>query len=259
MAAGAISVVTVVLDDADGLLRTANSLQEQYIKAEWIVIDGGSSDRTLEVLEALGSRVIWTSERDEGIYDAMNKGVRRASGDYVVFMNAGDVFFDKGTLQRVVEKLGAARSPVDMLCGGAILAFPRGREIYRPPKDIDNYIWHGLPSIHQATFYRSFLLKEVPYDLRYVICGDYYLAAVLYLKGANMAYLDVPLAKFSIGGASYLRRRKLFMEPYWIQRDLLMMPLAMRLLSMAKRLIATIGFVLLANDFGLAWLRVSGA
>lgn len=244
------SVVTVVLNDHAGLLRTGESILDQTCDLEWIVVDGGSSDATLATLRNYGDDVRWISERDNGIYDAMNRGVSMSEGEYVVFMNAGDTFWDSTVLAKVDGYLSANNQIIDVLFGGAMLSFSGGgRMVYRPPRLVENSLWHGLPANHQATYYRRSLLNQTPYNLQYSLCGDYYLAATLMRNGAYAAYLDEPLAIFEVGGQSYKRLAQLFAEPYRIQRDVLGSPWHYRLASVLKRFVATLGFVVLSQPF----------
>jgi len=244
-----IDVVTVVLNDEQGLFRTWHSLESQsFINWRWIVRDGGSRGKTVDFLKSLGSRVHWVSEPDGGIYDAMNRGVGMCKGDYVIFMNAGDTFFHTNNLAMVAAMVVKVEPSVpDILFGGAMFHFPNGREVYRPPKRVESYLWHGLPANHQATLYRRAFLGENPYDLQYSLCGDYYLAAKLCRKGAAVAYLDMPIARFAIGGTSYNKRRQLFVEAYRIQRDVLGVPLLQRIVSACKRLAAMAGLFVLSQ------------
>jgi putative colanic acid biosynthesis glycosyltransferase len=243
------SVVTVVLNDIEGLRRTKDSLFcQNYKNFEWIVRDGSSTDGTTSLLESFSEDVKWISQTDLGIYDAMNQGVSLCSGDFVVFMNAGDIFHDNGTLGKVAEALCANNQSADVLFGGAMLSFPRsGRQVYRPPRKAKDYLWHGLPANHQATYYRKTLLDNTPYNMQYSLCGDYYLAAMLMRKGAYDTYMDLPLATFEVGGQSYKKLGQLFLQPYRIQRDVLGSPLHYRLASLLKRCISRIGFVLLSQ------------
>lgn len=243
------SVVTVVLGDLNGLRKTRDSVQcQSYEQVEWIIRDGGSGVEMLSYLESLNGNVIWSSEADRGIYDAMNHGISMCTGDFVVFMNAGDVFYDNTILAQVATVLSEGGIGADILFGGARLYFPTsGRSAYRPPRLAENSIWHGIPANHQATFYRKELVESTPYDLQYRLCGDYYLAAKLYCNGAHFKYMDKPLVTFEVGGQSYTNRKRLFIEPYLIQRDVLRFPFYSRLLSIIKRFFSTAGFVLLSQ------------
>src|SRR3954454_18317001 len=95
-----LSVITVVLNDAAGFERTARSvIAQRGVRLEWVVVDGGSTDGTITIIKSVEGRITrWISEPDRGVYDAMNKGIAAASGDYLLFMNAGDCFADETSL-----------------------------------------------------------------------------------------------------------------------------------------------------------------
>jgi putative colanic acid biosynthesis glycosyltransferase len=104
------SIITVTRNNLEGLRRTHVSLRAQsYADYEWIIIDGASSDGTVNYLEGLAARS-W-SEPDEGIYDAMNKGLARARGDYLLLMNAGDSFAAPDVLQKIADAIRAQPMP----------------------------------------------------------------------------------------------------------------------------------------------------
>ncbi len=242
------SIVTVVLNDRSGFLKTMNSVKQQTFKAfEWIVVDGGSSDGTIDLIKSADCVSDWISEHDSGIYDAMNKGIAKSSGDYLVFLNAGDSFSDEKVLDRV-DGLISINNNVDIVFGGANLIFPGGKSVYREPRNIKRYIWHGVPANHQATYFSKKIIQHNHYDSRYKICGDYYLVAKLYTTGVKAIYLNLPLANFEVGGMSYNTPVKLFWESYLIQRDVLELPLMFRVVSFIKRTIATLGTVILSRS-----------
>ena len=179
----------------------------------------------------------------------MNYGVSLSNGKYVVFMNAGDTFYSDVTLAKVLKILSSSNQIPDILFGGAVLNFGvSGRKIYRPPRLAETYLWHGLPANHQATFYKKTLLNKTPYDLQFRLCGDYYLAAILLKNGAYAVYLNESLAIFMVGGESYKNLKRLFLEPYLIQRDVLCLPFLYRLLSAIRRLISTAGFIFFSQS-----------
>jgi putative colanic acid biosynthesis glycosyltransferase len=249
-----VSIVTVVYRDLPGLIRTFESIFEQRSQDyNWVVVDGGSNDGTVEFLEGLNAPfVTWVSENDRGIYDAMNKGALMSSGDYIVFMNAGDTFGDANCLRNVVNFLEQDKKNnkvmADILFGGAMLRFPgNGAElIYRPPR-LAGSLWHGLPANHQATYYLRDSIIKIPYDLKYSLCGDYYIAAKLISSGARSIYLNKSLAIFEVGGRSYTNRWRLFLEPLLIQRDVLKLPLIYLFASAIRRSISTFAFILLSH------------
>jgi len=251
------SIITVVLDDIQGLKKTYASLLRQSNKTyEWIVKDGGSKDEAIEFLESLSDKVKWVSQKDNGIYDAMNHGIALSSGDYVVFMNAGDVFHDSEVLANVAEAVCSSEQETGILFGGAKLSFPQsGHIIYRPPRRSEVSLWHGLPANHQATYYQRNLLERTRYDLQYPLCGDYFLTASLLKNGAASNYIDKPLAIFEVGGQSYKKIGQLFAEPYRIQRDVLGIPLHYRLASAIKRFVSTAGFIVLSQSIFFMKIR----
>ena len=157
---------------------------------------GGLGDEMTRFLRKRPGPVHWVSEKDAGIYDAMNKGVAMCHNEYVVFMNAGDTFTNAGVLQDVSDEIMNGPPRPDIIFGAANIMFGNGRIHFRHPRRAETYLWHGLPANHQATYYKREVLPAVPYDLTYKICGDYFLAATLWSSNSLARYLDKPLANF---------------------------------------------------------------
>jgi putative colanic acid biosynthesis glycosyltransferase len=220
-----ISVITVVLNDRRGFAATAASvLGQTYPDCEWVVVDGGSTDGTLDVIRAHRARIdALRSGPDRGVYDAMNHGLGLARGEFVVFMNAGDRFAEPETLARVAAALDRAGRPVDLVFGGTILDLPRNEQVYRPPHAAAARLRYGLPAYHQATFVRRALHQAVPHDLAYQISSDYYTIARMCREGARTLVLDVPLAYLDFGRHNLSKRATLrrFRDFVAIQRRLL--------------------------------------
>lgn len=237
-----ISIVTVVYNDKQGLLKTYESLSSQvFTNYEWVVVDGGSTDGAIEFLHSINNMsLVWESEPDKGIYDAMNKGIAMSSGEYLVFMNAGDEFYNKYTLDSVISSISKSDSPVDIVFGGAEYCFKNNISLYRPPKEIGKYIWHGLPANHQATYYKKTSIIEPAYDLKYLMCGDYYIVSSMYKSGVHALYINKPIVRFDMGGVSSRRPFLLIKEAYQVQRDVLKISIFFRLVSLFRRSIAMI-------------------
>jgi putative colanic acid biosynthesis glycosyltransferase len=192
--AGLISVITVNLDDARGLRAPALSVAAQERPPdEWIVIDGGSADGSIAVIREFEHLIhCWTSAPDRGVYDGMNRGLRRARGRYVLFMNAGDRFAGPDSVARIAAALEASPG-VHLLFGGTILALPSGQRLYRPPRPIAR-LRHGLPAYHHATVIRRAAHLMAPYDLGLSISSDYGAIATLISRGASSTHTDRPIA-----------------------------------------------------------------
>jgi putative colanic acid biosynthesis glycosyltransferase len=192
--AGLISVITVNLDDAPGLRATALSVAAQERPPdEWIVIDGGSADGSIAVIREFEHLIhCWTSAPDRGVYDGMNRGLRRARASYVLFMNAGDRFAAPDSVARIADVLRTAPG-VDLVFGGTTLALPSGQWLYRPPRPAAR-LRHGLPAYHQATVIRRAAHLMAPYDVTLPISGDYGAIATLVSRGASSTRADWPIA-----------------------------------------------------------------
>lgn len=196
MAPLVFSIITVTRNDIDGLRRTQVSVEAQRFGAiEWIVVDGASDDGTAAHLGTTAAR--WLSEPDLGIYDAMNKGLKLASGELVQFLNSGDCLAREDTLSRVAD----AAADVDLVYGDGREIFPGGRSIYRRARD-QSSLWRGLFTRHQAMFYRRACIGTRTFDLRYPLAADYLMTASLLKEGARTSYIPRPLCDFQCGGVS---------------------------------------------------------
>jgi putative colanic acid biosynthesis glycosyltransferase len=218
-----LSVITVNLNDAAGLFATAQSVvaQERPVD-QWLVVDGGSRDGSIEVIRRFERWIDgWSSTPDRGVYDAMNAGLRRARGQYVLFMNAGDQLARADTLARIALALRAAPG-VDLLFGGTLLALPSGRRIYRPPRPAGR-IRRGLPAYHQATVIRRAAHLLAPYDLALPVSAEYAAIATLVTRGASSICLDQPLAVRACDPASLSERAtaRRYADFVRVQRDVL--------------------------------------
>ena len=221
-----ITVVTAVLNARSELERTINSVLFQNCpqRIEYLVIDGGSTDGTLEILNSYSSKIdYWISEPDEGISDAWNKGIKLARGDYIAFLNAGDEYLP-GVLGRVSGSFGSH----DFYWGdilwekeSGVVEHFKGRDGYR---DVINYV---MPFNHPSMFFRREpLLSIAGYDKKYRYAMDYELVRKLVAAGSKGAYLDVVITKMSAGGlhdrnyGSTLREVRRIAVQYGAQRSL---------------------------------------
>lgn len=194
-----ISIITIVYKDPEGLKRTIESVRAQtYKNIEYIVIDGASGVETETILKN-NDKIIttWVSEPDKGIYDAMNKGIARATGQWVNFMNAGDIFYDDTVLEEIFTKTDYDDKA--LLYG---YKFEDGEPVYPLP------LWFLQMGIimacHQSMFFNKNILKQdLLYDLRYPIYGDYELVNRIYKHHPTyIHYIPTPIAIYEGGGIS---------------------------------------------------------
>lgn len=210
-----ISVITVVYNGEKYLEETIQSVINQtYDNVEYIIIDGGSTDGTLEIIKKYEDQLdYWVSEKDSGIYDAMNKGINLASGEWINFMNAGDGFFDEYVIESISGHLVA-----DLVYGN--------HAIYRKNKEnfeiIDVEFYNdkrNIPFCHQALFSKAELLKQNPFNLKYTITADYDQYVRLKNAKASSLYIPMTIAFYLDGGLSSISRQKLIREYYEITRN----------------------------------------
>lgn len=183
-----ITVVTVCHNAEQEIEATMRSvLNQTYLNLEYILIDGASQDHTLDVIKRIKEEysdreVKFLSEADSGIYDAMNKGIDLATGEWINFMNVGDIFADAAVLQEFFAMVDTER-PNDILYGDVIYRYPFG-EYYRdchPEKD-------GVHFCHQATFARTSLMKQKHFDLKYKIVADFNFLLQCQREGSLCSY-----------------------------------------------------------------------
>jgi glycosyltransferase involved in cell wall biosynthesis len=182
-----ISVVTVVYNGEAEIEQTVLSvLRQKYRNIEYVLIDGQSTDGTMMLLEKYRNQVsALISEKDKGIYDAMNKGVSYCSGDWIIFLNSGDRFLSDDALSFFDKPID---SRADILYGDALVQYHTFQKIL-PKEPIEN-IWKGMPFCHQATFVRAALLRKRPFDLRYRLSSDFNFFYQEYKSGSKFSSIS---------------------------------------------------------------------
>lgn len=187
------SIITITYNNRDGLARTADSISNQTNPDyEWIIIDGASTDGTQGDFTNYPTATI-ISEPDNGIYDAMNKGIANANGDYLIFMNAGDIFASPDVLNEI-EPL--TQSTPDLIYGDSI----EGGHT-KPARTAHRINW-GLFTHHQAIFYNRAALGDMRYNTDYKIAADYDLTLRFLKTHTNTAYIATAICIFEQGGIS---------------------------------------------------------
>lgn len=215
----AFSVITVTRNHLSGLKATNTTLaQENPDLFEWIVIDGASTDGTIEYLSETNAHYL--SEPDTGIYDAMNKGLARATGDYVLFLNAGDTLALPRTLDSLAAILKARPVKPDLIYGDAFEDTNEGRIVKtaRP----HGQLRRGLFTHHQSIFYARETIGNLRYDQDYDIAADYKFTAEFLQPSRNVFYWPRPVCLFEAGGVSQRRAFRGRMQQALIRHELQM-------------------------------------
>jgi glycosyltransferase involved in cell wall biosynthesis len=197
-----VSIITVNYNNAEGLKKTIGSVALQsYKNIQYIVIDGGSSDESLEVIKSSENISYWVSEKDEGVFFAQNKGLKAADGDYVLVLNSGDELAGPD----VLKKIFSVKQTEDILYGNMIVADASGnKKTENMPSRITfehmvkDTLWHPVSFVKL-----SFLKKAGFYDTNFKIVADYewFLRAIFSFK-ASLKYMDIPVSVFYLGGMS---------------------------------------------------------
>ena len=199
-----ITVITVVKNNARELEKTIDSVLEQtYDNIEFVIIDGASSDSTLEVIKKNDDKIAaWISEPDNGIFDAMNKGINLASGEWINFLNAGDYFYKKDTVQKVFNK---DYGDADFIYGHT---FFLGGDFNGVVKAWDfDILWKTMIFTHQSLFTHSRILKNRKFDTTFKICADYDIIYDSYMEGRKFFNADMVITAFDPGFSDVSRSR----------------------------------------------------
>lgn len=200
-----ISVVTVCYNSEAVIEKTVQSVVNQsFDDFEYIIIDGASTDKTLEIIEKYKDKITKVvSEKDGGIYDAMNKGIVNASGEYVIFLNADDVFLHENVLKLAAEKMTDGK---DLYYGDLVFLEKSTGKINNRRQNNVNYIYLcGGMLFHPTVFASKKLFEKIGnFDTKYRIVADYdWIIRALAKNKASCKYLDMPITIFAEGeGAS---------------------------------------------------------
>jgi glycosyltransferase involved in cell wall biosynthesis len=213
-----LSVITVVYNDIKGIERTMLSvLNQTYPNIEYILIDGLSTDGTFNVIKKYQDRIRLISEKDEGIYDAMNKGLAMATGDYVLFMNSGDEIYAADT----VAKVFATANDADIYYGETEMINDKGESLgqrrHKAPEDFNlKSFRYGMSISHQAIYIR--LLLTQPFDRKYTLSADIDWILNAVKKAKSIANTRQYVARYLVGGMSKKKHRQSLMERFDIMK-----------------------------------------
>ena len=197
-----ISIITVVYNSQKLIEGTINSvLSQSYSNIEHIIIDGNSKDGTIEILKRYNDKIAyWQSESDKGLYDAMNKGLAKASGDYICFLNSGDKLYDNKTLEKAFHGLDPLP---DIVYGETMIVDTDGNEIgLRRLKAPETLTWKsfqdGMVVCHQSIYIKRELAAQ--YQLKYKIAADFEWVLAALKKAKSITNSNLILTRFLDGG-----------------------------------------------------------
>jgi len=233
------SIVTITYNAEKVVERTLQSvLHQTYEGVEHLIIDGASTDATLQLVEAYksesdasgqGHKVIIKSEPDQGIYDAMNKGLTQASGDYILYMNAGDFFPSDNTLEEIVHRCHLNELPSDslpaVLYGNTDIVDSEGHYLrprrLQPPKKLTwRSFRHGMLVCHQAFYARTDIAKNLQYNTQYHYSADVDWCIRVMHEGERMGLpfynINMVVANYTEEGATTQHHKESLKERYQV-------------------------------------------
>lgn len=195
-----ITVITVTFNAREFIAETIESIINQtYPAVEYIVIDGKSTDGTQDIVHGYSQSIDrFVSEPDEGTYDAMNKGIDFATGEWIIFINAGDYFVNRDTLANVFS--ADIDHDCDFIYGDHI--WKDGNMEKRVASRPLHLMWQRISFSHQSLLARTSLMKDKKFNLNYKIVSDYHFYFNCYMEGYKFCKVKIPISVFRAGGLS---------------------------------------------------------
>lgn len=201
------SIITINYNNREGLRRTIESVVNQtYADFEYVIIDGGSTDGSVDIIKQSADKIgYWISEPDKGIYNAMNKGIAQAHGDYLIFMNSGDCFYNRYILENTAELCTA-----DIIVGRVANIDSNGKRTSYSIKfrNVSMFLFYNTTLAHQGCFIKRSLFNNHPYDETLKIVSDWkFFMECSVFQDCEIRLTDVIVADCECRGASSDRRK----------------------------------------------------
>ena len=215
-----LSVITVCYNAEEDIHKTLESIISQTANEfEYIIVDGKSTDNTVEIInnyigdiEKKGIKVKLISEKDKGVYDAMNKGIKNASGQWIEFLNAGDEYCNETVLEDIIHHL--TETQADVIYG----------DYYSVSDDLKQlhicdhtHLKKDMTLGHESCFIRRNVHKQFLYDLNYKIASDYNSLLRIYLHDFTFQHVDTQVIKFYTNGISSIHKADAYREVHFIR------------------------------------------
>lgn len=208
-----ISIITINYNNKKGLDKTIQSVMSQtQTDYEFIIIDGASTDGSSELIESYAEKLdYWISEPDSGVYNAMNKGIKIANGEFVIFMNSGDTFYSNSVLEKVNPLLG---DEFDIYYGDNYKIKPNSKRKKTYPEKLSFSFFYSSCINHQSTFIRKQLFFDYfLYDENFKIVSDWeFFIYIICIENRPYKYLQMTICNYDFTGISSLKEYKVISD-----------------------------------------------
>ncbi len=185
-------------------------LNQTYSNIEYIIIDGNSTDGTVDIIKKYMNKIsYWVSEPDNGIYDAMNKGLEIATGEYVQFLNSSDTLYTNKTIHQIIDQI-----PINLpdVIYGNLIIDKEFEQVYMKPAPLDNFIYR-FPIYHPSTIVKTNIMKKHKFNESFKIAADYDFFRKIYYQKASFYYIPIIFSIFEgINGISSTNSQMLSLE-----------------------------------------------
>lgn len=224
------SIVTVCRNNKVGLIHTWESIiSQEWSDWEWIVVDGNSDDGTQLFLdEVTDPRITYISEPDDGLYDAMNKGIELSSGQYILFLNSGDQLHNTNVLS-LIQSVAEKNDYPGFLYGDSFEITPLENLLYKKARSHKTF-WYGMFTHHQSMIYKTSNIRDIRYRHEYPIGADYAFTVELLNSGTATSYIPYSICIFEQGGLSSTNHKQGEEDQWNIRKDILRLPWIFRFL-----------------------------
>ena len=196
-----LSIITINYNNSKGLAKTIETVLEQTFEDyEYIIIDGGSTDGSVDIIKAHADKITyWVSEKDAGVYNAMNKGIVKATGEYCYFLNSGDYLWKRDVLEKVFKESNSEDIVYGNMINGKILQVNHG------PHPLTFYDLFIHTIYHQSAFIKKALFDKIGlYSEHFKVISDWeFFVKAICIEHCSYCYVNIDIALYEVGGLSF--------------------------------------------------------